>query len=73
MRAPELPTLRADRQLAAWPPELVSPVQPRPVPEPQLVAYSPEAAAMLGLDPALPEQADFIATLAGNQAWPGAE
>lgn len=73
MSAPELPALRADRQLAAWPAELVSPVQPRPVPEPQLAAYSPEAAAMLGLDPALPGQADFIATLAGNLAWPGAE
>jgi uncharacterized protein YdiU (UPF0061 family) len=73
MSAPELPALRADRQLAAWPAELVSPVQPRPVPEPQLVAYSPEASALLGLDPALVEQPAFIAALSGNQAWPGAE
>lgn len=73
MNLPALPPLNARRQLDAWPPELVSPVQPRPVPEPRLVAYSPETSAMLGLKPELAAQPGFIAVLAGNQAWPGAE
>ncbi|MCB9595874.1 MAG: YdiU family protein [Sandaracinaceae bacterium] len=50
---------------ASW-----SRVEPTPVSEPTLVAYSREVAAMLGLDPEAIERPETVATLAGNQVLP---
>jgi uncharacterized protein YdiU (UPF0061 family) len=51
---------------AAW-----SSVMPTPVADPQLLAYSPELAAQLGLDQALVDSADFPRVLGGNALYAG--
>jgi protein adenylyltransferase len=48
-------------------------LQPWSLPEPYLVAGSDEAAALIGLDPAEFERADFAEHFAGNRLPPGAE
>ncbi len=46
-------------------------VNPTPVANPQLVAYSCEVAALLGLEPASCESPDFAEVFAGNRLLPG--
>ncbi len=46
-------------------------VQPTPVRRPELLAYSPEVARMLDLDPAVIESPEFVDVLAGNRVLPG--
>ena len=46
-------------------------VQPTPVASPELLHWSPQLAAELGLEPALFETGDAAAVLAGNALWPG--
>ncbi len=48
-----------------------SPVTPTPVANPQLLAFSPEVAALLGIDPQLLTQSTWLNALAGNQLLPG--
>ncbi len=48
-----------------------SAVNPTPVGAPQLLAYSPEMAALLDLDAAAMEHPDMVAALAGNRLLPG--
>ncbi len=50
---------------------LYSRVQPAEVSAPSLVAYSPEAAALLGLSPADCETEAFLGAMSGNQLLPG--
>ena len=45
---------------------LWSPVQPTPVNNPQLLAYSPEVAELLGFSAADMQDRDLIQTLGGN-------
>lgn len=51
--------------------EAYSWVQPTPVRAPQLIAHTPEVAAMLGLSEADIGHEDFTATFAGNRLLPG--
>ena len=46
-------------------------VQPTKVASPELLHWSPQLAAELGLEPALFETGDAAAVLAGNALWPG--
>lgn len=44
---------------------------PAPLPEPHLVAFNPDAAALIGLDPAQAGDAGFLAVMAGNRELAG--
>lgn len=48
-------------------------VQPTPVKKPQLLAWSPEAAALLDLDAAAVQSAEFAEVFGGNRVLPGME
>jgi len=48
-------------------------VRPTPVAAPVTVAWSPEVAAQLNLDPSLPASADFAAVFGGNRVPAGAD
>jgi hypothetical protein len=48
-------------------------VEPTPVAAPRTVAWSPEVAAQLGLDPAVCESDDFAQVFAGNRVPAGAQ
>ena len=50
---------------------LYSTVQPTPVAAPRLVAHSREVAALLGIDPAFVESAEFANVFAGNALLEG--
>ncbi|MBI3171982.1 MAG: YdiU family protein, partial [Hydrocarboniphaga effusa] len=53
------------------PPAYYSVVAPTPLPQPRLLAFNPDAAALIGLDPAEAQRAEFVETMAGNRALPG--
>ena len=44
---------------------------PTPLPEPELVAFNPDVAALLELDPALAEDPNFVKLAAGNARFAG--
>jgi uncharacterized protein YdiU (UPF0061 family) len=46
-------------------------VPPTPLPEPRLVAFNPDAAALVGLDPAEAQRPGFTGVMAGNAPLPG--
>ena len=48
-------------------------VEPTPLPEPSLLAFNPDAAALLGLDPREAEAPEAALYLSGNRRLPGAE
>lgn len=48
-------------------------IPPTPLPDPYLVAFSPDAAGLLGLDPDAGDDPAFLACAAGNQVAPGVE
>ncbi len=48
-----------------------SPVQPKQVTRPELIAYSPELAEALGLSPEACKTADFAQVFSGNRLLPG--
>lgn len=50
-----------------------SKVLPEPAPQPRLVAWSPEMAAELQLDPAWCESEEFVHVFSGNELLPGME
>ena len=64
-------SLAFDNGFARLPESFYARVCPTPVPDPYLVAYSPEALALLDLDPAELARPDTIAALAGNRLLPG--
>lgn len=68
----ELPGDRSmDRSARAVHKACYSTILPTPVPTPQLVAYAPEVADLLGLRGELVESARFVDLLAGNAVFPG--
>jgi uncharacterized protein YdiU (UPF0061 family) len=69
----KLESLHFDNGFARLPESFYSRVCPTPVPDPYLVAYSPEALALLDLDPDELRRPELIETLAGNQLLPGME
>jgi uncharacterized protein YdiU (UPF0061 family) len=66
-----LESLRFDNGFARLPEAYYSRVCPTPVPAPYLVCYSPDALALLDLDPSEMARPEMIETLAGNRLLPG--
>ncbi|HHI75847.1 MAG TPA: YdiU family protein [Gammaproteobacteria bacterium] len=65
--------LQFDNRFARLPEAFYARVQPRPLPEPHLVAVSEPACALLDLDPASLERPEAVRCLVGEQPLPGAE
>ena len=68
-----LTSLRFDNSYARLHPAFYEVVDPTPLPEPYLVAYNPDAAALLDLDPAAPADPALPLYLSGAKRIPGAE
>ena len=64
-------SLTFDNGFARLPEAYYSRVCPTPVPDPYLVAYSPEALRLLDLDEAQIARPELVDTLAGNRLLPG--
>src|SRR5512143_4083667 len=67
----KLESLSFDNGFARLPEAYYSRVCPSPVPDPYLVCYSPEAAALLDLDASEMTRPELVDTLAGNRLLPG--
>ncbi|MEP6609397.1 MAG: protein adenylyltransferase SelO [Burkholderiaceae bacterium] len=65
--------LRFDNSFGRLPGAFYTRQQPAAVPDPYLVGVSAPAAALLGIDPAQFDRADFVAALAGNRTISGAD
>ncbi len=48
-------------------------LKPTPLPDPYLVAFNPEAAALIGLDPSYAQTPEFVDIFSGNQVPAGAD
>jgi uncharacterized protein YdiU (UPF0061 family) len=68
-----LDTLHWDNSYARLPAAFHTRLAPTPLPEPYLVAFNPDAAPLIGLDPAASGRTEVVETLAGNRVPPGAE
>ncbi|WP_374266054.1 YdiU family protein [Zoogloea sp.] len=68
-----LETLPFDNAFARLPDAFYTRLPPEPLPEPHLVAASPDAAALIGLDPAEFARPEFAQAFAGNRLLPGSE
>ena len=73
MNAPELPlhqtniaALPFGNAFAQLPAAFYTHLQPTPLPQPYLVGVSPDAAALVGIDPACASSPEFIAIFTGN-------
>ncbi|MDY0014173.1 MAG: YdiU family protein [Rhodocyclaceae bacterium] len=78
MRSPHTPSHRLDaltfdNGFARLPTLFYTRLKPWPLPDPHLVAASPDAAALIGLDPAEFLRPNFAEHFAGNVLPPGAE
>ncbi len=62
-----------DNTFARLPEPFREPVAPMPVSDPWLVAFNPDVAALLELDPAAAIDPDFLAWIAGAHTLPGTE
>jgi serine/tyrosine/threonine adenylyltransferase len=71
--APRLPLdgLRHDPRITELGADYYSVVPPTPVPEPHLVAFNPDAAALIDLDPAEAARPEFVEAMAGNRPLSG--
>ena len=68
-----LESLRFENRYARLSPPLYARVRPEPLPAPRLVAFNPDAAALIGLDAAESERADFAEYFGGQLVPPGAD
>src|SRR5262245_8764355 len=68
-----LADLSFDNSYARLPAAFHQRVEPTPVPSPYLVAFNPEAATLIDLDPAEAKSADFVQYFAGNKRLPGSD
>ena len=66
-----LDSLPFDNRFARQPAGLYSRVQPRGLSRPRLVAFNPDVAALLDLDPACAQRPDFIEYFGGHRPLPG--
>lgn len=71
--SPSLSGLRLDNRFARLGEPFLTRIAPQPLSDPYLVAVSPAAAALLGLDPETLSRPDAIAVFAGNQPLPGGD
>ncbi|HEV8149477.1 MAG TPA: YdiU family protein [Gemmatimonadales bacterium] len=65
--------LRFENSFGRLHPAFYEVVDPTPLPEPYLVAFNPDAAALLDLDPSEAANPELCRYLSGNQRIPGAE
>lgn len=68
-----LADLTFDNTYARLPETFRQRVDPTPVPDPYLVAFSPAAARLIDLDPAVARSPEFVQHFAGNKLLPGSE
>lgn len=68
-----LTNLPFDHSYARLPPAFYEVVDPTPLPDPYLVAFNPDAAALLDLDPEVVKDPDLPLYLSGSRRIPGAE
>jgi len=68
-----LDSLVFDNAYARLHPAFYEVVDPTPLPEPYLVAFNPDAAVLLDLDPARIDRDELTALLSGNLRLPGSE
>src|SRR5215210_2341670 len=68
-----LADLPFDNTYARLPAAFYQRVDPTPVPDPYLVAFSPDAARLIDLDPAAARGPDFVQYFAGNKKLPGSD
>ena len=61
-----LAALRWDNSFARLPEAFYQRIAPTPLPDPYLVAFNPDAAALLDLDPAAAGTAEFLAVMSGS-------
>ncbi|MGH8441813.1 MAG: protein adenylyltransferase SelO [Nevskiaceae bacterium] len=66
-----LDRLAHDLRIGALGENYASVVPPAPLPEPELVAFNPDAAALIDLDPAQAQRGEFVEVMAGNRPLPG--
>ncbi len=69
----DLDTLVFDNSYARLPPAFYQVVDPTPLPDPYLVAFNPEAAALLDLLPERIDLGELTLILSGNRRIPGSE
>lgn len=62
-----------DNSYARLNPAFFEVVEPTPVPEPYLVAFNPDAAALIDLDPAVANDPETLLYLSGGKRIPGSE
>ena len=72
-RPHRLDSLPLDNSYARLPARFYTRLDPWGLPEPQLVAVSDEAAALIGLHPAELTRPEFVEAFAGNRPLPGGE
>ena len=70
---PPLTALRFDNSYARLHPAFYQVVDPAGLPDPRLVAFNPDAAALIDLDPGAAADPDAPAYLSGSKRLPGAE
>ncbi len=70
---PTLETLPFDNAFARLPSAFYTRLPPEPLPDPYLVAASPAAAALIGLDAAELARPEFPQVFAGNLLMPGSD
>ena len=70
---PTLETLSFDNAFARLPDAFFTRLPPQPLPDPYLVAASPAAAALIGLDAAELARPEFPQVFSGNRLLPGSE
>jgi serine/tyrosine/threonine adenylyltransferase len=68
-----LADLTFDNTYARLPPAFYQRVEPTPVPNPYLVAFNPDAARLVDLDPAAAGSLEFVEVFAGNMRLRGSE
>jgi len=68
-----LESLSFDNTYARLPPAFHRRVEPTPLPDPYLVSFNGEAAALIGLDPRESARPEFVEYFAGNRPLPGSE
>jgi uncharacterized protein YdiU (UPF0061 family) len=69
----KLESLTFDNTYARLPETFRQRIDPTPVPEPYLVAFNLDAAALIDLDPAEAGRPEFVEYFAGNHPLPGSE
>ncbi|SAI71932.1 Uncharacterized conserved protein [Bordetella ansorpii] len=71
--AASLSDLRTDNSFAALPPAFYTRLAARPLTDPRLLHANPDAAALIGLDPAALHGPEFLAVASGAMPLPGGD